>query len=53
MSIGQPVVDVVFCASSDPTTLTELGAALVTLSEGAFTVRTVTTAAESPTLHPL
>lgn len=46
MTIGQPVVDIVFCASSDPTTLTELEADLTKLAEGAFTVRGATTAAE-------
>ena len=46
MSIGHPVVDIVFCASSDPTTLADLEADLVRLAEGAFTVQSVTTAAE-------
>jgi signal transduction histidine kinase len=46
MNIGHPAVDVVFCASSDATTLAELQADLEGLAEGAFTVRGVTTAAE-------
>ncbi len=46
MSIGQPVVDIVFCASSDATTLADLEADLVRLAEGTFTVRGVTTAAD-------
>ena len=46
MSIGHPVVDIVFIASSDPTTLADLEADLVRLAEGAFTVRGTTTAAE-------
>ena len=46
MNIGHPVVDVVFCASSDPTTLAELEADLSRLAEGAFTVRGVGTAAD-------
>ena len=46
MSFEQPIVDIVFCASSDPTTLADLEADLMNLAEGAFTVRSVTTAAE-------
>ena len=46
MSVEQPVVDIVFCASSDTTTLADLEADLVRLAEGAFAVRSATTAAE-------
>lgn len=46
MSIGHPVVDIVFCASSDPTTRADLEADLERLAEGTFTVRGVATAAE-------
>ena len=46
MSVGHPLVDIVFCVSGDPTTLAELETHLTGLAEGAFTVRGVTTAAE-------
>lgn len=46
MTSDHQIVDIVFCASSDPTTRAELEADLVELSEGAFTVQTVPTAAE-------
>jgi len=46
MSAHHTLVDVVLCASSDPTTRTELERDLVTLAEGAFTVQTVRTATE-------
>ena len=46
MTSDQPIVDIVFCASSDATTREDLEADLIGLAEGAFTVRSVTTAAE-------
>ena len=46
MSVGLPVVDIVFCASSDPTTRHDLDADLTALAAGAFTVRAVATAGE-------
>lgn len=46
MTSDHPIVDIVFCASSDPTTLTELEADLIRLSEGAFAVRGVDSASE-------
>ena len=45
MSTG-PAIDLVFCASGDPTTRAELARDLATIAEGAFAVRTVDTAAE-------
>ena len=46
MSTRHPVVDIVFCASSDATTLQDLETDLTALAAGAFTVGTVATAAE-------
>ncbi len=46
MTSEHPILDIVFCASSDPTTRTDLERDLVALAEGAFTVQTVATAAE-------
>jgi signal transduction histidine kinase/response regulator of citrate/malate metabolism len=46
MTSEHPIVDIVFCASSDQTTRDELEAELVRLADGAFSVRTVATAAE-------
>ena len=46
MTSEHPPVDIVFCASSDPTTRTDMERDLVALGEGAFTVQTVGTAAE-------
>lgn len=45
MTSEQTITDIVFCASSDPTTRRELETDLVALSEGAFAVRGVATAA--------
>lgn len=46
MTSDHPIVDIVFCASSDATTREDLEADLIGLAEGAFSVRSVTTAAE-------
>lgn len=46
MNSEHTIVDIVFCASSDPTTRAELEADLVDLAEGAFTVQTVATSLE-------
>ena len=46
MTSDHTLIDIVFCASSDPTTRTDLERDLVALAEGAFTVQTVATAAE-------
>ncbi len=46
MTSEHTIVDIVFCASSDPTTRSDLERDLIGLSEGAFTVQTVGTAAE-------
>ena len=46
MTSEHHLVDIVFCASSDPTTRAELERDLVALAEGAFTVQTVGTANE-------
>ncbi|MCP3996395.1 MAG: cyclic nucleotide-binding domain-containing protein [bacterium] len=45
MTSEHTIVDIVFCASSDATTRRDLERDLVDLSEGAFTVQTVATAA--------
>ncbi|MDJ0665543.1 MAG: cyclic nucleotide-binding domain-containing protein, partial [Acidimicrobiia bacterium] len=45
MTSENAIDDIVFCASSDPTTRTDLERDLIELAEGAFTVRTVGTAA--------
>lgn len=44
MTSEHTIIDIVFCASSDPTTRRDLERDLVELSEGAFTVQTVATA---------
>ncbi len=46
MTAGNTIVDIVFCASSDPTTRADLERDLISLSEGAFSVRTVASSAE-------
>ncbi len=46
MSSEHTIVDIVFCASSDPTTRSDLERDLIELSEGAFTVQTVATGVE-------
>lgn len=46
MTTDHPIVDIVFCASSDVTTRGELEADLTKLADGAFTVRGVSTAVE-------
>lgn len=46
MTSDHPIVDIVFCASSDATTRADLEADLIDLAEGAFMVRGVTTAGE-------
>jgi signal transduction histidine kinase len=46
MTSDHPIVDIVFCVSSDPTTREELEADLVSLAEGAFVVRGVATVGE-------
>jgi len=43
---SEAIVDIVFCASSDATTCSQLERDLVALAEGAFSVRTVTSAAD-------
>ncbi|MDJ0953631.1 MAG: ATP-binding protein [Acidimicrobiia bacterium] len=45
MTAENAIDDIVFCASSDPTTRTDLERDLIDLAEGAFAVRTVDTAA--------
>ncbi|MCP4964066.1 MAG: cyclic nucleotide-binding domain-containing protein [bacterium] len=46
MSSEHTIVDIVFCASSDPTTRSDLERDLLELSEGAFTIQTVATGGE-------
>ena len=46
MNSEHTIVDIVFCASSDPTTRADLVRDLIELSEGAFTVQAVATASE-------
>lgn len=46
MTADHTIVDIVICASGDATTREDLEADLIGLAEGAFTVRSVTTAAE-------
>lgn len=46
MTSDHTIVDIVFCASSDPTTRTDLERDLVDLADGAFTVQTAATASE-------
>jgi two-component system NtrC family sensor kinase len=43
---SQPIVDIVFCASSDVSTCAQLESDLVSIAEGAFSVRTVASVAE-------
>lgn len=46
MTSEHTIVDIVFCASSDPTTRSDLERDLTELSEGAFTVQAVATGVE-------